>query len=253
MVHAANDDENEKLQESRDEESSGSIPDFSQVAPVQRLRTNSTQARLRRQGFRESRSSMNNFAVRSIRRGSDDWRSMIKPFVSDLVFRSLISRRYQSAVGFRPYACHAAVLFVDLSGYSKISAALAHRGAHALSSVVNAYLSRLLKIAQNWGGDVVKFAGDAVLIVWEGEESRLGVNALCAAACALDMQETAGSHPVDGTNFTFHIHCAVACGALESEIFEAPVHVNMQRLYHSVSGEALEQLSELVRVVFRRL
>ena len=149
-------------------------------------------------------------------------------------------------MSFRPYTCRAAVLFVDLSQYSKITAAIADRGAHALSNIVNAYLSRILKIVHNYGGDVVKFAGDAVLVVWEGTEQELGMNMLCAAKCSMELQEEAGSHPVEGNSLVFHIHCGLCCGPLESEIFEAPTHNNMQRLYHSVGGESLYEISELV-------
>jgi hypothetical protein len=55
--------------------------------------------------------------MRSINKGSIEWKDLIKPFVSDLVFMSLVPRRYhQTKVSFRPYTCHAVVLFVDLSG-----------------------------------------------------------------------------------------------------------------------------------------
>lgn len=209
-------------------------------------RHKSTETRLRRQGFQPSLSSRSNFAVKSIRRGSDDWLNMIKPFVSDLAHRSLVRRRFQSEISFRTYTCHAAVLFIDLSSYSKITAEISYRGAHALSSIVNAYLSRLLRISHNYGGDVVKFAGDAVVIVWEGNEQELGINVLTAAQCVIEMQEKAGSHPVEGTSLAFQIHCGLACGRLESEIFEAPTSANMQRLYHCVSGETMADISELV-------
>lgn len=228
----------------------GSV-DFSKIPPLKRApgeRTVSTALRLRRQGFRSSKSGVNNFAVKSLRRGSDEWAMLIRPFVADIVFRSLEYRRFQSEVSFHPYSCQAAVLFVDLSNYSKISAALSHRGAHTLSNIVNGYLARLLEIVHSYGGDVVKFAGDAVLIVWDGTEEDLEINVLTAAKCATEMQEKAGSHIVEGTTFCFHIHCGLACGDLESEIFAASTNVYMQRLYHSVSGESLIIVSELIDI-----
>jgi class 3 adenylate cyclase len=170
----------------------------------------------------------------------------VKPFVSDLAFRSLFRQRFQGEIFFRPYTCHAAVLFVDLSGYSRIAAAIAHKGAHALSSVVNNYLSRILHIVHDHGGDVVKFAGDAVLIVFEGEEKDVELNVLCAAQCVIELQEKAGAHPIEGTSLVFKIHCGLCCGPVESEIFEAPTHAHMQRLYHAVGGDALAEISELV-------
>lgn len=173
-------------------------------------------------------------------------RNLIQPFVSDLAFKSIIiSRRYQSQVSFKPYTCHAAVLFVDLCSYSRITAAIAHRGAHFLSYVVNAYLNRLLRVVREFGGDTIKFAGDAILIVWEGKEEKdLQTNVLCAAKCVMQMQRDAGEHTVPGTDHVFRIHCGLACGALESEIFCAPVHENMQRLYHSCGG--VEHMTDLV-------
>jgi class 3 adenylate cyclase len=135
-----------------------------------------------------------------------------------------------------------------LSGYSKITAAISHRGAHALSNIVNDYLSRLLDIVRACGGDVVKFAGDAVLVVWEGPKEDIGINFITAAKCVMEMQEEAGEHPIEGTSLSFRIHCGLTCGHLDSEIFAAPNHENMQRLYHSVGGESLVEISELVDI-----
>lgn len=134
---------------------------------------------------------------------------------------------------------------IDLSSYSAIARLMAHRGAHALSSVVNAYFERLLAIVQRYGGDVCKFAGDAVLCVWEGND--VDWNNRAAVLCAMELQERAGSHRVEnGTNMVFRIHVGVTCGLLESEIFAAPSSTHMQRLYHSVGGESLEPLGEAV-------
>jgi class 3 adenylate cyclase len=227
---------------------------FAKLKPTQYRpgeRTISTSLRLRRQGFTTSGtvSSLTNFAMKSIRRGSDEWNLLLRPFVSDLIFRSLEYRRFQSEVSFRPYTCYAVVLFVDLSNYSKITAEIAHRGAHTISTVVNDYLSRLLHIVSLYGGDVVKFAGDAVLIVWEGTNEDVENNLLLAAKCVLDMQERAGTYVVDTKkSLYFRIHCGICVGMLESEIFVAPNFMNMQKYFHSVSGESLMEISDLVDI-----
>jgi hypothetical protein len=98
------------------------------------------------------------------------------------------------------------------------------------------------------GGDVVKFSGDAVLVVWEGTAEELPMHSLMGAHCALDLQRQAGSHAVDGTPLFFRIHCGVCCGTLESEIFVAPTYQHMQRLYHSVGGESLVEIGEAVNL-----
>jgi class 3 adenylate cyclase len=58
------------------------------------------------------------------------------------------------------------VLFADVSGFSKLSESLAKKGslgAEELAIYLNAYLERMLKIIHRSGGDVLKFAGDALL------------------------------------------------------------------------------------------
>jgi hypothetical protein len=76
-IEHVEDDEQKDNQETASEGS-----DFSDVPVPPRSgrggRTVSTQARLQRQGLRNSKSSVANFAVKSIRRGSDDWRGLSK-------------------------------------------------------------------------------------------------------------------------------------------------------------------------------
>jgi len=212
------------------------------LAPV--VRTESRAERLRRDGFEPRPNSK--FVIQSIRRGSDGWSQVIKPFVSDLAFRSVVSRPFPGKIKFRSYTCMAAVLFVDISSYSKISAALADKGPHVLSTAVNEYLQRMLDIVQALGGDVLKFAGDAVLIVWAGSQEQLDLNVFCASKCALELQKKTGCHPIEGTNLVFRIHCGICCGPLESEVFQAPSATNMQRLFHSVGGDSLREIATLV-------
>lgn len=174
---------------------------------------------------------------------------MVQPFCSDLAFRCVRRKRsFARAPTFESWSGHAAVLFVDLSGYSKITSALADRGAFLLSAIVNDYLAELLRIVQLFGGDVVKFAGDAILVVWECvSEETLPLNILCAAQCVLQMQELAGNHPVEGTDgLSFRIHCGLCAGALDTEVFCAPPSKAMQRLYHVVSGDPLIEIGDLV-------
>lgn len=187
-------------------ESMEEIPSFTTERPSLGDRRISVVARLQKQGLKTDRDR--SYAVRSIQRGSDDWAKLLKPFVSGLALRSVVRRHlHQREVTFRPYNCQAALLFVDLSGYSRITSAIAYRGAHAISDTVNAYLERILSVIHDNGGDVVKFAGDAIIVVWEGSLQELELNVFCAARAALELQVQAGEHPIDGTSLVFRIHC----------------------------------------------
>lgn len=58
--------------------------------------------------------------------------------------------------------CFAAVVMVDVSGYSKLTAALAERGpvgAELLSKTMKGYLDQIIEVIVSYGGDIVKFAG----------------------------------------------------------------------------------------------
>ena len=56
-----------------------------------------------------------------------------------------------------------ALLFVDISGFTRLSTSL---GIEALKRHINAIYSRAVDIVVKHGGDVLKFAGDAMLITW---------------------------------------------------------------------------------------
>ena len=89
----------------------------------------------------------------------------------------------------------AAVLFADISGFTALTERLAARGcegAEQLTGLLNTYFGRLIDIVSAHGGDVVKFAGDALLAVWQDDRpgEGLAVLTLRAAQCALDVQDT---------------------------------------------------------------
>ncbi|RYH27199.1 adenylate/guanylate cyclase domain-containing protein [archaeon] len=58
---------------------------------------------------------------------------------------------------------HGALLFVDISGFTALSLKL---DVETLKNHINSYFSKMLDIVEKWDGDVVKFAGDALFIIW---------------------------------------------------------------------------------------
>ena len=66
---------------------------------------------------------------------------------------------------------HGALLFVDISGFTVLSQRL---NVDDLRMHINAYFKLILDIVLKYGGDVVKFAGDALFIVWQTPVSDLG-------------------------------------------------------------------------------
>jgi len=68
--------------------------------------------------------------------------------------------------GYREF--EAAVLFADMSGFTALTERLAGKanGAERLCNALNQFFGQLLDIVYLFGGDCVKFAGDALKILW---------------------------------------------------------------------------------------
>ncbi|HKY54864.1 MAG TPA: adenylate/guanylate cyclase domain-containing protein, partial [Anaerolineales bacterium] len=62
-----------------------------------------------------------------------------------------------------------AILFADISGFTQLTERLAEKGptgVETLARVLNEYFGQLIDIIHDYGGDIVKFAGDALIAVW---------------------------------------------------------------------------------------
>jgi class 3 adenylate cyclase/tetratricopeptide (TPR) repeat protein len=77
------------------------------------------------------------------------------------------------------------MVMADLSGFTSISERLARlgdEGAERLTTVINSFFERMLKTAAFFGGDTLTFGGDAILLLFQGED-----HADRAVAAALGM------------------------------------------------------------------
>lgn len=77
---------------------------------------------------------------------------------------SVGSKRWQELDG--------SLVFVDISGFTALSERLARRGrvgAEELTEVLNHVFSRMLRIAYDQGGSLLKFGGDALLLLFDEE------------------------------------------------------------------------------------
>lgn len=86
-----------------------------------------------------------------------------------------LSRRRQSAL-----------LFVDISGFTKLSTML---DVDSFSNCINAYFQKIISQVASYGGDILKFAGDAIFCEWRvsSQEScqTLEQCVLQATSCAI--------------------------------------------------------------------
>ena len=86
----------------------------------------------------------------------------------------------------------AAVLFADISGFTVLTERLAGTGpggVEALTELLNDCFGELVGLVGEHGGEVVKFAGDALLAIWPMDDDKSGVTAW-TARCGLAMQQS---------------------------------------------------------------
>jgi hypothetical protein len=91
-----------------------------------------------------------------------------------------------------------AVLFADISGYTALCESMASKssggggqGDEFLARHLNSYFEQLVRLIMSQGGDVFKFAGDAVLVLWPpGSDESLTTLTRRAAQCGLDIKSS---------------------------------------------------------------
>ena len=122
----------------------------------------------------------------------------VASFVPARVARQLSANPGQSE-GPRADRFTGTVLLADISGFTGLTESLARRGevgVEDLTRCLNVYFGRLIDLIVEYGGDIVKFAGDALLAVWPADGADLGTSTCRAAQCGLAAQERLHDCPV---------------------------------------------------------
>eukprot|EP01047_Picozoa_sp_COSAG01_P005965 COSAG01_NODE_211_length_21847_cov_17.992781_8_plen_1325_part_00 len=140
--------------------------------------------------------------------------------------------------------CTCAAMFIDISGFSKITEILFKKqgldGIEVLADTLNTYLGKIVDRLTTCGGDVIKFAGDAALVLFAvTPETDLAYQALKATQlsleCIADLE--AGEAVVEGVALTAHTGIGVGevTGFLVGGVFN--------RSEYAVIGEPVFQIA----------
>jgi class 3 adenylate cyclase len=160
-----------------------------------------------------------------------------------------------------------AVVFVDVSGFTKLSEALSKEhgavvGAELLNEYINSFFEQLIDVVLASGGDIIKFAGDAMQVIWRVPETitseRAGTRVeppnqflygleiaglpelvLQAARCCLAMlTKFHGFTPTKGVSLALHM--GIGAGFIDGFI----VGGIQNKWEFFIAGEPIEQMSE---------
>ena len=84
------------------------------------------------------------------------------------------------------------IVFVDISGFTKMSERLARNGkvgAEEVTEVIGSVFARLLSVAYGEGGGLIKFGGDALLLLFTGHD-----HPIKGARAAVGMRKASPRH-----------------------------------------------------------
>jgi class 3 adenylate cyclase/tetratricopeptide (TPR) repeat protein len=135
-------------------------------------------------------------------------------------------------------------VFIDISGFTSLTETLVKSGPsglEALTQILNAYFGRIITLILSQGGDVVKFAGDALLALWPvtQESMTLAQATLQAAHCTQGIQQFSQTYAAAG-----ELALALRIGVGAGEV--AIVHLGgvYQRWEYLITGDPLRQLKQ---------
>ena len=118
----------------------------------------------------------------------------------------------------------AAVMFVDISGFTSLTERLKQRNrdwADQLSSLLNSVFGELIELINAHGGDIVKFSGDALLVLWPADEGTRSTAMRRAIQCGLAIQESVNGRRVDGAT-EISLNVIVSVGDVYRELVGNP-------------------------------
>jgi len=92
-------------------------------------------------------------------------------FVPSMVVQHLLERKVNSIPANLPekQTLRSVVMFADISGFTNLTETLSKKGpegAEIIAFAINRYMELMIKEIGRSGGDIFKFAGDAMIVVW---------------------------------------------------------------------------------------
>ena len=140
-----------------------------------------------------------------------------------------------------------AILFIDVSGFTALNERLAKlgpAGPEQVSTHLNRYFGQLIDAVHRHGGDVLKFAGDALICLFGsvGSTEPLQTLVLRAVQCACEVQHSDLKEYDSQQGFRLTLHIGVGCGDVHW------LHLGgvEQHYEHVVMGDPLLQLETAV-------
>ncbi|MDQ3767322.1 MAG: tetratricopeptide repeat protein [Actinomycetota bacterium] len=137
-------------------------------------------------------------------------------------------------------------LFVDISGFTAMSEALSDSGrfgSEELTNILNDYFRPMIDLVHSYGGDVLKFSGDGMTILFPFSQRNARATISRAVQCALDMQGRMARYKsivTSAGNYSLAIKAGLAAGQILSTNVGDPA----VRLEYVAAGGVLDRCAE---------
>ena len=132
---------------------------------------------------------------------------------ANLYVARMLQQHLVDAPAERHWASDGSAVLVDISGFTKLSEALARQGregAEHITELIGNIFGLMLGVAYDSGGSLLKFGGDALLLWFDGEGH--APRACCAAARMRDVLRKVGSVNLPGASATLQMSQGVHSG-----------------------------------------
>lgn len=142
-----------------------------------------------------------------------------------------------------------AVLFADVSGFTPLTEALAQKGSEGpeeLTRLLNRYFSWMIAFIETEGGEVVKFGGDALTVVFPAIIEGLGLATRRALQAAETMQSAMDEFGIMESSVGL-VALKIKFGIGAGEILAAQVGGLFNRWEYIIAGDALRQAAQAER------
>ncbi len=139
------------------------------------------------------------------------------------------------------------IVFLDISGFTFLTEKLmmtGHEGSEELTYHINRYFDHLIKVITNYGGDIIKFGGDALLFHFDGDGSYIKAIEAVNKIIKIVGRQYDGVSTSAG-KFTINIHCGMSYG----EFWQCSFGSEDRQLEYLIFGEQVERAINLAEKV----
>ncbi len=140
----------------------------------------------------------------------------------------------------------AALLFADVSGFTPLTEALVQEGLEGpeeLTRLLNRYFGRMIVLVEAGGGEVVRFGGDALTVVFPAVQEDLGIATHRAMQVARSMQAAMGEFAALETSAGL-VKLEMKIGIGAGDVLATHVGGVRDRWEYVIAGDPLRQMAQ---------